>query len=308
MTDRLKEIHDIQKKFTEEFLSHQSNISEIYIDYILALTKKTSSILDHHDWKMHVKEHPDSIRDNLLESLVDIVKYAMGLSIINGFDVDEFYEKFLDKSIVVQNKFNQNILMERIKNSNPDDYNKIAIVDIDGVLSDYPNCFLKYIEDNTGSLFESKSDAKKSVGNEKYYELKKHYRLSGRKRSLPVKEGAQEFLNKLKNNDYFIILLTSRPYDKISRIYADTIHWLKENDLKYDAIVWDEYKAEYILRNLDSSNIAFCIDDEWDNALSFANSKYKTFLIKEDISPADIQRAVQNKIKIIFSLEEVEIE
>ena len=74
-------------------------------------------------------------------------------------------------------------------------------------------------------------------------------------------------INNIDKNRYYIVLLSSRPYSKYSRIYADTIEWLSKNNIYYDNILFDEKKDRKILNNFNIFKIEFMIEDN----LYFAN-------------------------------------
>ena len=141
--DRLKEVFKIQKDFTNRFFEKQGlSLNEVMKDkelkikwnkeYVLALSKEVYEVLDEIDWKMHTSKDSEDVNDNVLEECVDVLKYLFGIIQLNGFSVDDLYEKFIDKSKVVEAKFNQEEVMKKIKSSDK----KIAFIDIDGVLAD----------------------------------------------------------------------------------------------------------------------------------------------------------------------------
>ena len=278
--DRLKQIFEIQKSFTEKFFEKQGfsvndivNDKELKIkwnkEYVLALSKEVYEVLDEIDWKMHTSKSTEEINDNVLEECVDVLKYLFGIIQLNGFSVDNLYDKFVDKSNVVEAKFRQEDVMEKIKASDK----KIAFIDIDGVLADWPGGFLKWAGYKSLAQFKSEVDKKEQ------YRIKSEYRTCGIKGKLDVLEGAKSFMKETCKN-YNVVLLTARPYKKYFRIYSDTLNWLKENDICYDAIVFDEEKEKYIINNFDPEQVAFCLDDDIGNANKLHDSGFRVYLKK----------------------------
>tara|TARA_R110000744_G_scaffold3594_2_gene13548 strand:+ start:10566 stop:11498 length:933 start_codon:yes stop_codon:yes gene_type:complete len=279
MKDKLKEIFELQKGFTEKFFQskHGLTIEDIISDkelkikwnkeYILALSKEVYEVLDEIDWKMHTTKKTEDVNDNVLEECVDVLKYLFGIIQLNGFSVDELYEKFIDKSNVVEAKFKQEKVMQKIKASEK----KIAFIDIDGVLADWPGGFLEW------SGYDSLSDFKRLVDKKEQYRIKSEYRTCGVKAKLNVLDGAKQFM-KDACKKYSVVLLTARPYKKYFRIYSDTIKWLKDNGICYDAIVFDEEKEKYIINNFDPEQVAFCIDDDINNANKLNDSGFEVYL------------------------------
>ena len=176
--DKLERIFGIQKDFTEKFFKdkHGLTIDDVVKDkelkikwnkeYVLALSKEVYEVLDEIDWKMHTSKKTEDVNDNVLEECVDVLKYLFGIIQLNGFNVDDLYEKFMDKSRVVEAKFNQEKVMKKIKASDK----KIAFIDIDGVLADWPGGFLKW------SGYKSLSQFKSEVDKKEQYRIKSEYR------------------------------------------------------------------------------------------------------------------------------------
>ena len=74
--DRLKDIFEIQKSFTEKFFAKQGfsvndivNDKELKIkwnkEYVLALSKEVYEVLDEIDWKMHTSKETEDIQKML---------------------------------------------------------------------------------------------------------------------------------------------------------------------------------------------------------------------------------------------------
>ena len=77
-------------------------------EYILALIAEATEVLNEVDWKMHKKMNlPTDARDRLLEESIDVMKFLLGLMIVNGFTVDDVYNMFKIKSKKVAKKLSQ---------------------------------------------------------------------------------------------------------------------------------------------------------------------------------------------------------
>lgn len=282
--DKLEQMFETQKEFEDHFFRKTFGVSlEDFMmsddsklawnkEFILCLMKESSELLDNLNWKHHTDLNVDQSKDNFVENSVDLIKYLFALLAINGITASDVYSKFVSKSVVVRAKFEQKLLLQQLKK---DKDKKIALIDIDGVLSDYPNSFLEstlYLK-----KFDNIQDAMSSDYSA-YHIAKKYYRRSGVKADIGVREGAKELLDYLKDHDYFIILLTSRPYDKISRIYQDTLYWLDNKKLKYDAIIWEKEKAKYVIKHLSEHNVVFCVDDEL-KQVNELSTQFKTYFV-----------------------------
>jgi hypothetical protein len=239
---------------------------------------------------MHTSKNTEDVNDNVLEECVDVLKYLFGIIQLNGFSVDQLYEKFVDKSNVVEAKFHQEEVMDKIKASEK----QIAFIDIDGVLADWPGGFLKW------AGYKSLEDFKKNVDKKEQYRIKSEYRTCGIKAKLDVLSGVESFMKKTCEK-YSVVLLTARPYKKYFRIYSDTLKWLKDNNICYDAIVFDEEKEKYIINNFDTDKVAFCIDDDIQNANKLHDSGFKVYLRKNlgIYSQKTLDRKLNEGIKTI---------
>lgn len=276
--------------------------------YHLALMREVGEVLDTVNWKIHRNEKKDLIRSNTLEELVDVLKYWMSLAQLHGFTYEDICEEYYRKSAVVEQRHKQE-LQDII-----DSDDKIVGVDIDGVLADYPRSFVEFINEELGTDY----DADK-VRNYNIYEelgintemgvyLKDKYRQSGQKRYIPVIEGAKEMLQGLRKQGYKIVILTARPYKKYNRIFSDTIEWLKNNDLVYDAIIFDEEKEERLLKEFGTNRVEFFIEDVAKNANAISNLGAKCFLVdrpynqdaelKDNVTRIDSVKEVLNYVKL----------
>jgi dimeric dUTPase (all-alpha-NTP-PPase superfamily) len=118
--DKLEEIYEIQLKFTEKFFKEKQDLSLKQVrnnkhmlvkwnkEYILALIAEATEVLNEVDWKMHKKMNlPTDARDRLLEESIDVMKFLLGLMIVNGFTVDQVYDMFKSKSIKVEKRLKE---------------------------------------------------------------------------------------------------------------------------------------------------------------------------------------------------------
>ena len=134
---------------------------------------------------------------------------------------------------------------------------KIVTCDIDGVLTDYPKCWLEFLQEKCGTLYNSTSEAKKKEPNYSHY--KDLYRESNYKATLPIIESNKHALNQLAEI-YDIIVVTSRPInnEKYPHLKENTYKWLKGNGLKFKDLRFKDENADF----LEDLNFAFHIDDE----------------------------------------------
>ena len=115
--DKLEEIYELQKSFTERFFKEKQNLTLEDVrndksrlvkwnkEYILALIAEATEVLNEVDWKMHKQmDLPTDARERLLEESIDVMKFLLGLMIVNGFSLDDIYNMFKSKSQVVEKR------------------------------------------------------------------------------------------------------------------------------------------------------------------------------------------------------------
>ena len=121
---------------------------------------------------------------------------------------------------------------------------KLAIIDIDGCLCEYPNPeFYQFVFGKTGERFSSLPIMKERLGEDSYENLKGLYRASGIKRDLVPLEKSVESLHLLKNMGFEILILTSRP--NVHNNFADTKFWLENIGYPFDRLAFVDEKWRF---------------------------------------------------------------
>jgi len=139
---------------------------------------------------------------------------------------------------------------------------KTVMVDIDGVLTDYPGCFLRWVEQFTGINYVNVQVMKSVLGIPAYEIIKEQYRDSGVKRSLPLNQDAFEILVVCKRMDYIILVVTTRPDREPVR--TDTMFWLHDKHIPYDNVFFVTDKKEFVKEH----TIDIIMDDEMDKLVN----------------------------------------
>lgn len=307
LNDCYKDQYNFNKMFLEKSGLNIDDLTnaqkkELLINYSMHLYREIGEVLNTFDSKMHRPMTDKFIRSNTLEELVDCFKFLMGMFQILGVDAKELSKAYQDKTLVVDQRWRQEMELKTLSKCE-----KVCAVDLDGVLGVYPDHWLNYLNNDLNSKFKTLEEAKINIDTIQYNKIKEKYRLSGDKINIPVMEGAKEFLSKLKDSGYMIVILTSRPYKKYFRIFSDTLHWLKNNELVYDSVIFDENKNMRILQEI--PNLSFMVEDRIRYANSVAASGYRCYLIDKEnkYSSNDVHENVMiikdfNKILITESI------
>lgn len=183
----------------------------------------------------------------------------------------------------------------------------VAIVDIDDVLADFPEVFLRYLMDLTGrpwNLSSGQYGLEASVvekfGPEKgndiisdFYNDRKARYLT-KLRSIP---GAKEYIRYLKNRGYYLHAVTGRPARMFEGVVEDTLQWLARNDFQFDTVSFTRKKGElvhwYYGKDLKP---AIAVEDNLDFAKQLSPYVDKVYLrnrhynYKSEEIPANIER------------------
>jgi 5'(3')-deoxyribonucleotidase len=155
--------------------------------------------------------------------------------------------------------------------------NKVAIIDIDGVLSDYPNqIFFDFLESKTNIRFNSTNEVLNYYGRIEYDNIKNKFRKSGLKKNYLVRQESTDVINALRENEYFINIITSRP--PLKENIESTRDWLNENGILFDQLFFVRGKASAYLDVKEIESLVV-IDDEYKGLEDYLNNA-NTLLFK----------------------------
>lgn len=304
MKNRLKDIFEIQTEFTKKIFKEKYNIDIEKMsqddlkkwskEFILCASKELYEALDELNWKTHRFIAKENNIDNFIEECTDSFKFLLNLLILHGVDSEMFYNKFCEKSKIVDIRYHQEKKLQEIKK---DTDKQFAVIDIDGIINTYPKQFLECSQFKT--IYEFKKDEI-----ELYKKQKRAFRLTGQERYNVINKDFIKFYDQVCQK-YKIILLTSRPYEKFVRLFFDTTTWLDLHNIKYDFLFFSKDKEQFIIDHFNKEQIAFCLDDEIENCNKLS-TYFKTYLLPNYLlyETADI-RKVNKEVKIIDKFTDV---
>jgi hypothetical protein len=155
----------------------------------------------------------------------------------------------------------------------------VVAIDIDGTLGNYHAHFLWFAERWLGIPMPSEYDINPglrlsefmNVPHSVYRECKLAYRQGGLKRFMPVYTYAAELTHNIRATGAEVWICTTRPYLRLDNIDPDTREWLRRNDIKYDAVIFQGIsyedgthqttKYEDLVRQVGVNRIVAAIDD-----------------------------------------------
>ena len=270
----LKRLFEIQRKFNPELKNVKSydKKQKITKQFILAVMAEAHEVLNEINW-CDWKPKREIITSNICEEVVDTFKFLINVLLIWDIDEDKFLEEFERKSLVVEQRKKQREALELVKKKK----SKICALDIDGVIVDFPTCYINFINKELGTKFNTMFDVNKKLSKKQLMDIKDKYRKSGAKQSVGVLPEAKKLITSLKQMGYSIVLLTKRPYKKYLRIFADTKINLDNNGIKYDAILFDSEKHKRIVKEF--PKLHFIVEDNKNISNEVGAWGVKSFLI-----------------------------
>ena len=173
--------------------------------------------------------------------------------------------------------------------------------DIDGILNDYPLCWLRYLAEKCGTLYETVSLAKQYE--KEYRQYKDDYRNSLYKASLPVWRKNRDVINLISSRGFNPIIVTSRPIldNKYPDLYSRTLQWLKNNNICFSDFDYKDPDACFIDKY---PQIRFHIDDDPLYAKKLSQKGVKVYLLRNE--NWDFSAVVSDEnIVIIDKLDEI---
>lgn len=181
----------------------------------------------------------------------------------------------------------------------------IISLDIDGVLTDYPNCWLHFLEDAVGQKFNTIGDAKLSLGRKKYSEVKAVYRASDCKANLKIKSEARRFLDFFADRGFEFIIATSRPIldPTYPSLMALTKDWAHKN-VQLNCNVFYKDLSLSCIPHLQDLN--FHVDDELKYAAAYSKKNVPSFLLRNTQLPQlELSSDEKLPMKEVLSLGEI---
>jgi hypothetical protein len=292
---RLKEIFKTQKEFLRNFVDLEtlSEADKIKFtkEYILSIHRELGEILDTIPWKLHRKNEVSKSEANTTEEIIDCFKFLLNLCILWDVDDTRFVNEFERKSNVVSQRYYQ----EFVKVISKED--KVCAIDLDDTLADSDEHFTKIYNEKYSTTFKSRQEIKEANITLTYESFKEWYRESGEKIKIPVKKGAKELCKFLKEKGYKIVIISARPYQKHNRIFSDTLQWLNDNQIQFDALYFEKDKHIKILKEI--PHMSFMIEDDIDYAKQVSDLNYKVYLLSDNKLENENITVVNNLFDII---------
>ena len=276
----MKSLFDIQKKFNDIFFDLDKLTSkdkeEITRSLCLAAHTEVSELVSGLNFKDHRLQKKDLDLNKILYESVDAIRYIISILNLWGVSPETFEEAFLDKDLFLQTR-------HRIT-SNTWEGQPVIIVDIDDVLTHFRTGFLQWLADvhnihvsPHSKEYYTSSEVKKAGLNPEqiFFEFIDQRKI----RSLKPDVNMIRQINNLKDDGFWIQLLTARPKENLVCLY-DTYFWLEKSNIKYDRLDFSGEKYRWCAQSdyFDQEKIICAIDDSAKHAAEYAKHDIPVFL------------------------------
>jgi uncharacterized HAD superfamily protein len=280
VTLSFKNMLKAQKKFSDEFFTCE-NLSEfekieMHKTFCLALHDEVSQMSD----AVHYKHHRDTTtptnRQKILYENVDIIRYCLATLNLWEFKDEDFLDAFDAKDASLWDGKEKSI--EKWAGQ------PTIIVDVDDVIARFRETFFNWMNETF--------DLKLSVNSTEYYYSGMAGNLTGEEafmkfidesmiRAISVNRNIVKDLERLREEGYWIQLLTARPSDIVKCKY-DTYSWLKLNNIPYDSVAFSYEKYRWLSDKsfFKAGKVVCAIDDSPKHAAEYASHGIPTLVPK----------------------------
>lgn len=274
---------DMQKYYNEKIVGQSekltpAKIEKITQENVLCAHSELSSLVNTTSYKNHhTHSTPKANKSTVLYETVDVIRYMM--AILNTWNIksEEFENAFLKKDAYLNKHF-------ELQKNKWNGKQPVAIVDIDDVLANFREGFSLWLKDTFGVDADVNSKeyyfisalSKINMNSEKVF---KAFLDSGGFSRITSDYESIKLLQTLKQNGYWVHLLTARPEEELQCLY-DTYFWLDAHQIPCDAISFSPEKFRWCAKSeyYDSGKIMFAIDDAPKHAEDYAKHGIKCFV------------------------------
>lgn len=266
-------------------LSRQREFSDIFFDaggmspaekremlktFILSLHAETTGLVESVNYKEHRLEPETFDIQKLLYKSVDTYRYI--LAILNLFSIteEEFSMALAEKDDFLHYRHE---LLKNKWSGQP-----VAVFDVDDVIANFRKSFCAWSTEKCGSFIDPESDEYYSTREFKRLGIKgeayfKEFVDSHGFLSLSRDETYCGLLNHLRDQGYWIQILTSRPASNLTCFY-DTYSWLARNDIRADGVAFSAEKFSWLsTQQYFNDGRYFAIDDSAKHAAEYAKHR-----------------------------------
>ena len=268
----------LQKKYNDEIVGvdlTQKEIEKITQENVLCAHAELSALVNATHYKNHhTHSEPIANKATVLYESVDVIRYM--LAILNTWNIssEEFENAFYKKDVYLKKH-------KEFQSKSWDGKQPVVIVDIDDVLANFREGFSSWLKENyfvdadvnSKEYYFITALSKIHMNSETVF---KRFLDEGGFANLLKDEQNINLLRTLKEQGYWIHLLTARPEEELQCLY-DTYYWVDSHEIPCDAISFSPEKFRWCAKSkyYDAGKIMFAIDDAPKHANDYAKHGIK---------------------------------
>lgn len=223
--------------------------SRICQELLLGLYEEAGELARYADVRRyHLLHRPASVKSNVIDQGVDVLKYLVSVLQLHGATAEEFAAAFKTKTRIVRDRWDQ----QHVELTHD---TRLIITDLDGCVVD-----MAEFESHINGL-RDRDDADPAEMTAALEEVKERFYIHGGFQSLPPLPGAVDALRQIREFGYKLVIVTARPYWLYRRLYGDTMRWCDDNGVSYDAIIFGKDKAEVVTEQIHPARPTWFIED-----------------------------------------------
>ena len=276
-----KEMLEIQRAYNKKVLEDVDNLNDAAREVCtqqlaLCAHAELSSLVNATNYKKHHGSLGAVDRDTILYESIDVLRYIQAIQNLWNISAEEVEGAFGKKDVYLNER-------NRIDNS-PWTGQPVVIVDMDDVIVDFRRGFSRWLAEEQDIHVDVESEeyyfitalAAKNVNPELIFT---EFMREGGFANLGPVAGSREFLQTLKDQGYWIHILTARPEENLRCMY-DSYYWLHKNQMPFDDISFSSEKFRWCANSqyYDSQAITAAFDDSPKHASEYAKHSMSCFL------------------------------
>jgi len=279
-----------QNDFSNLVIDDYENLSvkekqEILKSFVLSLHAEVTDIAAAVNYKEHRQQKHVVDTQKILYKTVDAYRYLLAIMNLWGFDAGQVSDALSAKDFFLHERHRMN----QKKWSGQ----SVVLLDIDDVIADFRENFCKYVEEtleipmdlNSDQYYNLQSLKDRGISNEETF---KNFIDGHGFTTLSCIDSYFQLYKKLKDEGYWIQVITARPGDNLTGFY-DTYMWLVKNGIEADGVTFTPEKFRWTAQQeFFSKTKIFAIDDSPKHASEYAKHGIPT-LVPEQTYNVDVR-------------------
>jgi phosphoserine phosphatase len=235
-----------QRRFSNLFFNpsdlSEKEMEEITKTFILSLHAEASELITAVNYKDHRLVSSDVDKTKILFKTVDIFRYTLAMLNLWGIDAEQFVQACEVKDTFLHTRHQ---IETQIWSGQP-----VVIFDMDDVIAEFREAFNNWLASEKGMKINPNSTeyyntvGVRSAGLEPEAVFRE-FIDSGGFRAIPLNSDVAATMSQLKEEGYWVQILTARPADNL-RCYYDTFAWVQACGLEFNSISFSGEKFRWL--------------------------------------------------------------